>query len=72
MMPDSTKTGALKRLQKDVEQYHAEIERYTADIKTADDEYVARHLRRLLEESQRALTDVLMRIESINKGAAQF
>ena len=79
MMSDSTKAGALRRLEKDVEKYHAEIEKYNADIKkcnadikTAEDEYAVKHLRRLLDESQRALADVLMRIEGINRGNAQF
>lgn len=57
------RTEAVGRLEKDVAMYQREIEELQARIKDETEELQMRHLNRLLLETQRALADVLTKVD---------
>lgn len=61
------KEEAYARLQKDLHAYRQEIEQLKDEIKAETDERNKKHLNALLIESQKTLTDVLLKMENFKQ-----
>lgn len=63
MDENKIRQNALNRCKKDIEYYQKEIETIKAEIKQTEDQEHIKHLSRLLNETQRTLTCLLMKVQ---------
>lgn len=63
MSEDKIRANAASRCRKDIEMYQKEIEDLKNEIRSEKDEYKLKHLNKLLTESQRTLSSLLLKVQ---------